>query len=189
MEFITLENKDSVSLVKDVLLYPLKVNKDDSGILIETLRTDWEEIYGKGREFVMQYFSVTKSGIARDEKVWHYHPAVQEDRFLLAQGAIITAVADNREGSPTFGLLNLFHMEAYKDPYILLIPKGVLHGFLVVSFDPAILLNYPTALYNPNEEKRISYGEAQVKLPDGSLFSWDQVRSEFGSNTSSNEKS
>jgi len=178
MEFITLANKDSVSLIKDVLMHPLKVNRDESGILVETLRTDWKGIYGERREFAMQYFSVTQSGIARDEAVWHYHPQ-QEDRFLVAQGEVIAAVADNRQGSRTFGLLNLFHMKAAIDPYILLIPKVTLHGFLVVSHTPAVLLNFPTLLYNPNEEQRLSYDRAKIKGFHGSLFSWDQVRKEF----------
>ena len=187
MEFITLASKDKVRLIKDVLLYPLKVNKDDSGILIETLRADWQEIYGKGREFAMQYLSVTKSSIARDEKIWHYHFG-QEDRFLIAQGEIIVAVADNREESQTKGILNLFHMKTQEDPYVLLIPRGTLHGFLVVSKEDAILLNFPTSLYNPSDELRMSYEEAQIKLPDGSLFSWDQVRSKLGLNIASNRK-
>lgn len=178
MEFITLANKNSVSLVKDVLIHPLKVNRDESGILVETLRTDWKEIYGKNREFTMQYFSVTKSAVARDEDVWHFHPT-QEDRFVVVQGAIVTAIADNRQNSETFGLLNLFYMQADKDPYILLIPKGTLHGFLVVSHTPAILLNFPTSLHNLNEEKRLPYDSAQIKESDGSLFLWDHVRKEF----------
>jgi len=187
MEFITLANKDSVNLVKNVLIYPLKVNRDESGILVETLRKDWKGIYGANREFTMQYYSVTKSGVARDEAVWHYH-LKQEDRFLVAQGEIITAVADNRQGSETFGILNLFHMKAEVDPYILLIPKGTLHGFLVVSYTPAVLLNFPTFLYNTSEEQRISYREAKIKNSEGSLFTWDQVRSKFSLNTASDDK-
>lgn len=187
MEFITLANKDSSSLIKDVLMYPLKVNRDESGILIETLRTDSKEIYGKNRKFAMQYFSVTESGIARDENVWHHH-LKQEDRFLIAQGEIITAVADNRQNSRTLGLLNLFHMKTDTDPYILLIPKGTLHGFLVVSDTPAVLLNFPTFLYNPSEEQRLPYDIAQIKESDGSLFSWDHVREEFFLKHASNEK-
>lgn len=180
MEFITLANYKTSKIIKDVLLYPLKVNQDESGgILVETLRKDWKEIYGQNREFSMQYFSVTDSNIARDENVWHQHPNYQEDRFLLAQGEIVTAVADNREGSPTKELLNLFYMKAYQDPYIVLIPKGTLHGFLVVSKEPAILLNFPTGLYNPKEEGRILYSEAKVKTETGELFNWNLVRKEF----------
>lgn len=187
MKFITLSNKDSAHLVKDVLMHPLKVNRDESGILVETLRADWKGIYGKGREFAMQYFSVTQSGIARDETVWHHHPR-QEDRFLVAQGEIIVAVADNRQDSKTFGLLNLFHMKADTNPYILLIPKGTLHGFMVVSRSSAVLLNFPTFLYNPSEEQRLPHREAKIKNSEGSLFLWDQVRRKFSLNTNANGK-
>lgn len=180
MDFITLKNKDSQRLIKDVLLFPLKINQDESGgILVETLRKDWKEIYGDGREFSMQYYSVTDSGIARDEKVWHLHPNYQEDRFLLARGEVVVAIADTREESPTKNVLNLFYMNAYEDPYMVLIPKNTLHGFLVVSKESAILLNYPTGLFNPQEEGRIPYDKVQVKTSDGNLFSWDLVRKHF----------
>ncbi len=178
MEFISLKNEKTSNIIKDVLLYPLKINKDESGVLVETLRKDWPEIYGPDREFFMQYYSITPSNAARDENVWHYHPN-QEDRFIVAQGEIVTAIADYRKDSPTFGLLNLFYMQSQIDPYILLIPKRTLHGFMVVSKAPAVLLNFPTSLYNPKEEERIPYSEALVKLPDGSLFSWNIVRKLF----------
>lgn len=187
MELITLANKEDSNVIKDVLMYPLKVNRDESGILVETLRVDWKDIYGVGREFAMQYFSVTESGVARDESVWHYHPK-QEDRFFVAQGEIIVAVADSRQDSKTFGVLNLFYMKADMDPYVLLIPKETLHGFLVVSHTSAVLLNFPTLLYNPDEEKRISYEEAGIKNSEGFLFTWDQVRRKFILNISSNGK-
>lgn len=182
IELITLENKDSVKFIKDVLLYPLKVNRDKSGVLVETLRKDWPTIYGANREFAMQYFSITEGGVARDEKVWHFHPTIQEDRFLVVSGEVVVAIADNREASPTNGLLNLFYMRPENNPYILLIPKKTLHGFMVVSKDPGVLLNFPTSLYNPKEEGRIPYDEARVKFTDGSSFSWDIVRESFKNN-------
>jgi dTDP-4-dehydrorhamnose 3,5-epimerase len=180
MDFITLQNQNEKVLVKDVLLHPLKVNRDESGTLVETLRSDWKNIYGKDREFAMQYYSKTPSGLARDEGVWHYHPE-QEDRFLVIVGEIVAAVADNRKGSETEGLLNLFYMEADESPYILLIPKQTLHGFMVISKDSAILLNFPTRIYKASEEKRIPHEEANIKLPDGRPFLWDLVRKEFPS--------
>lgn len=183
MEFITLKNKDKNTLIKDVLMHPLKVNQDESGTLIETLRSDWKGIYGKNREFAMQYYSVTPSKVARDEYLWHYHPT-QEDRFLVVQGTIIVAIADNRLDSPTKGVLNLFYMQANKDPYVLLVPHKTLHGFMVISENSAMLLNFPTKLYNPKEEGRIPYKEAKVKLSNGSLFSWDYVRKIISNSTS-----
>jgi dTDP-4-dehydrorhamnose 3,5-epimerase len=176
MEFINLTNKDSVKLIDGVIMHPLKVNKDDSGVLVETLKTDWTEVYGQNREFAMQYYSITPSGLARDEDVWHFHPTVQEDRFVLISGEIIVAIADKREESETKDVLNLFQIKAQEDPYLLLIPKGTLHGFFVSSKEQAIIVNFPTALYNPEEEGRMPFKEADVRLPDGTLFSWDVVR-------------
>src|SRR3990167_4655470 len=112
MDFINLKNIKKNKLIEGVIVRPLKVNRDASGVLVETLRTDWMDIYGPGREFAMQYYSVTPSGVARDEDVWHFHPTTQEDRFLVVQGSIIVAIADNRNESSTCGLLNLFSMEA-----------------------------------------------------------------------------
>ncbi len=179
MDFITLQNRENHQLIQDLFLHPLKINKDASGTLVETLRSDWEGIYGPGREFAMQYYSRTPAGLARDESVWHYHPTTQEDRFLVIEGRIVVAVADNREDSKTRGLLNLFYMRADKDPYIVLIPKKTLHGFMVVSNEDAILLNFPTSLYNPSEEERVPYENAGIKLSDGTSFSWDLVRTQI----------
>jgi dTDP-4-dehydrorhamnose 3,5-epimerase len=179
MDFITFKNINNTKIIKDVVMHPYKVNEDASGVLVETLRRDWQDIYNLGREFFMQYYSETPSNIARDEDVWHYHPTTQDDRFSVVKGEIVVAVADNRETSETKGLLNLFYINARKDPYLLLIPRKTLHGFMVVSKEPAILINFPTALYNPQEEGRIPYEQAQVKTSDGTLFNWDLVRKEF----------
>ena len=62
MDFISLSNLSSSKLIKDVLIYPLKINKDASGVLVETLRVDWKGIYGKDREFAMQYYSRRNCG-------------------------------------------------------------------------------------------------------------------------------
>lgn len=179
IDFITVENKGRQKLIKDVVVHPYKINEDASGVLVETLRKDWQDIYNEGREFFMQYYSETPPGEARDEKVWHYHPTVQDDRFSVVKGEIVVAVADNRKDSETFGLLNLFYINARKDPYMFLIPRRTLHAFMVVSKESAILINFPTGLYNLKEEVRVSHEDAQVKFPDGTLFSWDLVRKEF----------
>ena len=179
MQFITLENKDKVKLIQDVVIKAYKINQDASGVLVETLRKDWTDVYGEGREFSMQYYSETPSGQARDETVWHYHPTVQDDRFSVVKGEIVVAIGDNREGSKTEGLVNVFYINAKKDPYLLLIPRRTLHGFMVVSKEPAILINFPTGLYNPKEEGRIPYSQALMRMPDGTPFSWDLVRKEL----------
>jgi dTDP-4-dehydrorhamnose 3,5-epimerase len=179
MEFITLENYKTSKIIKDVVMHPYKVNEDSSGVLVETMRRDWSDIYNDGREFFMQYYSETPPGLARDEDVWHYHPTTQDDRFSVVKGEIVVAIGDNREDSETKGLLNLFYINARKDPYIVLIPRRTLHGFMVVSKEPAILINFPTGFYNTDEEGRIPYAQENIKTETGELFTWDLVRKEF----------
>lgn len=179
MEFITLDNYKSLKLIKDVVIHPYAVHQDETGLLVETLKTNWLDVYNKGREFFQQYYSETPPNTARDENLWHYHPTIQDDRFSAVKGEIVVAIADNRKDSPTNGLLNLFYINARKDPYMVLVPRRTLHGFMVVSKEPAILINFPTGLYNPKEEGRIPYSEAKVKTTEGITFSWDLVRKEF----------
>lgn len=179
MEFITIFNQKD--LISDVVLYPLRVNRDERGILVETLKVDWPEVFNINRPFAQNYYSITNSGVARDEEVWHYHLS-QEDRFVVIQGDIVVALYDWRKKSPTYDRLDLFKMgesEGEDGQYLLIIPTNTLHGFCVVSPKPAILLNFPTLLYNPSEEGRISHREAGVRFPDGEPFTWEAVRSYF----------
>ena len=130
--------------------------------------------------FAQTYYSITKTGVARDEKLWHYHPGGQQDRFGVIQGEIVVAIFDWRKNSTTYGQLNLFRLGELpqdKGQYLVLVPKRCLHGFVVVSHKPAILFNFPTRLYDPKEEKRIPLNK--VKLADKSFFSWDKVRKDF----------
>jgi dTDP-4-dehydrorhamnose 3,5-epimerase len=181
LEFFDLTKKDSYKLIQDVVIHPLKVNRDPRGILVEIMKTNWENIYDKKKlPFTQIYYSMTKSGVARDEDLWHYHPGGQQDRFGVIQGEIVIAIFDWRKKSSTFGQLNLFHLgELPKDKgqYLVLVPRRCLHGFVVVSKKPAILFNFPSRFYDVREEKRIPFKE--VKLEAGSFFSWNRVRKKF----------
>jgi dTDP-4-dehydrorhamnose 3,5-epimerase len=179
--YFNLSKKNSYRFIADVVIHPLKVNRDPRGSLVEIMKTSWKDIYSKDSlPFSQTYYSETLPGTARDEDLWHYHPAGQQDRFGVIKGEIVVAIFDSRKNSKTFGLLNLFHMgELAKDQgrYLVLVPKRCLHGFVVVSHKPAVLFNFPTRLYDPEQEKRIPL--EKFKLKDGSLFSWNKVRKDF----------
>lgn len=177
--FITLDNQKN--LIEEVILYPLKVNRDKRGVLVETLKATWAEVYSNKRPFAQNYYSITEPGIARDKDLWHVHK-LQEDRFVVISGDIVVALFDYRKTKKTYKMLNLFKMgEANGDSgqYLLLIPMGVMHGFCVVSEKPAVLLNFPTRLYDPNDEGRIPHLEANAIFSDGASFSWEKIISSF----------
>lgn len=175
-----LSKLNTYKLIQDVVVHPLKVFRDPRGILVETLKNGWLDICSPAKPFSQNYFSETKSNTARDEDCWHFHPTKQLDRFVTIKGEIVVALYDNRQTSATKGLLNLFLMGESNDDkgyYNLLIPQNVLHCFLVVSKIPAIILNFPTTLFDTKEEGRISF--SRVKISDGKIFSWNDIRSIF----------
>lgn len=167
--YIDLSNQND--LIQDLILRKLVIHKDSSGSLVETLRADWSDVVGDNFPFAMQYMSTTPSGIARDEGKWHVHKD-QVDRFICVSGRIVTATYDSRPKSPTHGKLNLFIQGPQKEEemFLLLIPKEVAHAFLVISKEPAYLLNLPTQLYNPDDEGRV----------DNKDLNWQDVRDDFG---------
>src|SRR3989344_7945368 len=105
---INLSNQND--LIEGVILRKLAVHKDTTGSLVETLRSDWKDVFNSGDlAFAMQYMSITPSAVARDEDMWHIHK-FQKDRFICISGRIITAVYDPRKDSKTTGQINLFVM-------------------------------------------------------------------------------
>lgn len=167
-QYITLGNQQN--LIDGVIMRKLIIHKDPTGTLVETLRNDWSDVLNRDLPFAMQYMSQTSSGIARDEKKWHVHKN-QEDRFICTGGRIITAIFDPRPTSKTKDTLNLFLMGPGKveEMYLLVIPKETYHGFMVISDSPGYLLNFPTKLYNPQDEGRI----------ENTQFKWQSVREDF----------
>jgi dTDP-4-dehydrorhamnose 3,5-epimerase len=171
------------TLIQDVLLRPLKVNSDPRGNLTEVLRADWAEVYGDELPFAQAYFSHTLPRVARDEDRWHVH-ARQHDRFVIASGCAVVALADLRPESRTFPALQLYRLAGPGGDGLqamLVVPPRVLHCFLALPPSGALLLNFPTRLYDPEDEGRITFQEAGVKLVDGTAFSWEIVRAQLTS--------
>lgn len=181
LEFLSLKNKQN--LIDGVKLHQLKINRDSRGLLVETLKENWEDVFRRPEmQFGQSYCSVTLPGFARDEDKLHNHPTKQTDRFVVIQGSAVFALYDWREGSSTHGKLNLFLMgETNEDDnqYLLLIPQNVLHGFCTVGEKPCYLLGFPNQTYDPSEEGRIPLTDVAINFPDGSQFSWQVIRDQF----------
>ena len=170
---------DRSGLICDVVVRRLQVNRDPRGILVETLRADWADCYDSaGRAFGQSYYSLTEPGVARDEDRWHVHQR-QSDRFIVPLGDAVVALYDPREGSSTRGRLNLIRLggsNGDQGQYLVLIPPRVLHGFVVVSATPALLLNYPTHLWDAADEGRIPFSDVDARMADERPFAWDVIR-------------
>jgi len=156
---------------------------DPRGFLIETLRHDDSTV--RGDEFAMSYASVTLPGEFRDRNRWHVHK-VQTDRFVVVLGEMILALYDSRPDSPSQGRLEVIRMKGapYAQPSqefkvdvetsLVPIPPGVYHCIGNLSTQPFLLVNFPTKLYNPEDEGRVPFLEVPVDSLQGP-FEWAKV--------------
>lgn len=137
-----------MELIEGVKVRKLKVVPDSRGYLMEMLRRDWEEFM----QFGQAYITACYPGVI---KAWHYHK-LQWDHFVCVSGMARVVLYDDREGSPTRGLVNEFHI-GYLNPALLKIPPLVYHGFTAEGPETALIVNFPTELYNyqqPDEYRR-----------------------------------
>lgn len=145
-------------MIHDVETRDLEVNVDERGALTEVFREDWD-FYDDPS---MSYFSESYPGIVR---AWHRHTRGQIDHFVVPSGRVKVAIYDERDGSLSNGELDTFvigtgNMRAIR------VPGDCWHGFKVIGDERAILMNFPTNLYNyedPDEE-HLPYDTDRIPL-------------------------
>jgi len=144
-----------LDLIKDVVVKQLKIIPDDRGYLMEMMRKDWPEFM----QFAQSYMTACYPGVY---KAWHYHKK-QYDHFVCITGMAKVVLFDPRPDSPTRGKVNAFHM-GQLNPILLRIPPFVYHGFTAEGGQTAIIVNYPTELYNYAEpdEYRLPYNDPSI---------------------------
>ena len=150
-------------MIEGVETRDLRVNTDERGHLVEMFREDWEEY---APEPAMSYYSMSYPGVIR---AWHRHTRGQVDHFTCPQGRIKVGIYDDRDNSPTTGEVDTFVIGEHNQQ-IVRIPGECWHGFKVIGNEQAILINFPTNLYDyedPDEE-RIPYDTD--KIP----FDWNE---------------
>src|SRR5437773_2477151 len=101
---------------------------DERGFFREAFRLDQiEAAVRRPLRFVQMNHSRSARGALRGLHAEHWDKLV-----YVTSGEVFTAVADLREGSPTFGQVDTFQLSA-EVPRTLFIPSGVAHGYCVLS--------------------------------------------------------
>jgi len=133
----------------------LRLIPDERGWLMELLRTDWEEY----EKFGQAYVTTCYPGVV---KAWHYHKG-QTDHFAGLSGSAKLVLYDARDDSPTKGMINEFFIGTL-NPILVKIPRLVYHGFAAVGNETAVIINFPTALYNYQkpDELRVPYDDPSI---------------------------
>lgn len=142
-------------MIEGVRVKALQMFADERGALMELLRSDDPDF----QKFGQAYVSISYPGVIR---AWHYH-RLQTDAFVCVCGMIKVPLYDARDDSPTKGQLQEFFL-GDQHRIMVTIPPGVMHGYKVVSSEPAYLLNFPTEPYNraQPDEYRLPYDTEQI---------------------------
>ena len=95
-------------------------------------------------------------------KAFHWHKK-QDDLWFVATGKAIVVLHDLRDNSPTKDETQI--ITAGKDDYkLIVIPRGVAHGYKVLSEEPVLLFYHTTEPYNPRnpDEGRMSFDDSRI---------------------------
>ncbi|MFA5134045.1 MAG: dTDP-4-dehydrorhamnose 3,5-epimerase family protein [Patescibacteria group bacterium] len=127
---------------------------------MEVLRSD----EGLLQKFGQTTFTVAYPGTI---KAFHWHKK-QDDLWFIAEGQAKIVLHDLRNGSLTCGETQVIITEE-ANPQLILIPKGVAHGYKVLGEKPAMLFYHTTEPYNALEpdEERIPFDDKKIN------FNWN----------------
>ncbi|MBT2686894.1 dTDP-4-dehydrorhamnose 3,5-epimerase family protein [Bacillus sp. ISL-47] len=131
---------------------------DDRGFFAELIRDDEPHFLSK---FGQASWSMSYPGVI---KAFHYHEK-QDDLWFFPSGNAQVVLFDLREDSPTKGETNVYYM-GEENPILLLIPKGVAHGYRVLGEKPAVIIYFTTESYKNEEpdEKRIAWDDPLINF-------------------------
>lgn len=142
-------------MINGVVLKKLVRHSDDRGFFMEILRDD-EELLKRFRQASM---AKSYPGVI---KAFHSHE-LQDDLWFFPSGNAQVVLHDLRGDSPTKGETNTFYL-GEDNPGLLVIPKGVAHGYRVLGNEPAVIVYFTTESYQPEhpDEIRIPWDDPRI---------------------------
>lgn len=145
-------------MINGILQTPLKQFHDERGKVMHMLRSTDNHFIAFGEV----YFSWIYPNII---KAWHKHKEMVMN-YAVPVGSIKVVLYDDRTGSPTFGEVNEFYMNA-ENYYLLTIPNGIWYGFKAMGGQSAMIVNCSTIPHDPEEIIRIDAFDTSIP------YSWD----------------
>jgi dTDP-4-dehydrorhamnose 3,5-epimerase len=151
---------NSPDLIEGILIEPLQIYPDDRGFFCELARL------GKGlaskmlpdeQRKIQVSLTLTYPGTI---KAIHYH-SEQSDLWAPVSGMVQVFLYDLRRNSSTFGAINTIFAGRFQ-PWEILIPPGVAHGYKALGVEPIQLLYFTDRHYNPADELRLPYDHPDI---------------------------
>jgi|TARA_B110000444_G_scaffold253593_1_gene284718 dTDP-4-dehydrorhamnose 3,5-epimerase len=129
-------------MINDLNIIALKVIKDDRGDILHMLREDADHYAGFGEV----YFSEIKP----DEiKAWKKNNVATQS-LSVPFGHVRFVMYDDREHSPTFGVIQVVELGREENYSLLQIPPKVWYGFSCAGPSPSLISNCSNMLHDPS---------------------------------------
>ncbi len=140
-----------------------RVFKDDRGRLVKTFHEEMFKSNGLETDFKEEYYSVSSKNILRG---LHFQlpPHDHIKCVTCIDGKIFDVVVDLRKESSTYKHYFSLELDSEKGN-MLYIPKGLAHGFYVMS-EKAIFLNRTTTVYAPDSDVGIHWDSCGIEWPN-----------------------
>jgi len=139
--------------IHDVRITPLRRIPDERGAILHMLRADAPAFESFGEI----YFSVVYPGVI---KGWHIHRQMTLN-YAVPVGMVKLVCYDDREGSPTRGVLQELHVGEL-DYVLVTIPPLIWNGFKGEGDRPALVANCATIPHDPSEIDRLDPFSEQI---------------------------
>lgn len=141
----------------------VKINKittyaHDRGNFREILRNDDKLL----KKFGQASLTVTYPGII---KAFHWHKK-QDDLWYAISGNARVVLYDLRKESKTYRQTMQLCIGDQAEPILIVIPKGVAHGYQVLGNKPFTLIYFTTESYNAKkpDELRIPFDDSEINF-------------------------
>jgi len=138
-QLVTADWRSTADLIDGVVVHEVRNVPTRNGITTEVFRQDWGIVAGEVTHAIHVHF---RAGAI---SAWHSHREKTDHLFVVA-GLLRAVLYDDREGSPTRGMLNELHL-SHSRPQLVVIPPRVFHGLQALGSEPAAFVNYFDRLY------------------------------------------
>ncbi|MFA6917110.1 MAG: dTDP-4-dehydrorhamnose 3,5-epimerase [Parachlamydiales bacterium] len=147
--------------IPDVLIIEHRIFGDERGFFYESFNEkEFREATGVADTFVQDNHSRSVKNVLRGLHFQEENP--QGKLVRVSVGSVFDVAVDIRPDSPTFGQWISVILDD-KKRQSLWIPKGLAHGFLVLS-DVAEFLYKTTDYYNPKAEKTLRWDDPYLNI-------------------------
>lgn len=153
--------------IEDVILIKPKVFGDNRGFFMESYKKS--EFYKNGITVEFNQDNHSKSS-AKVLRGLHYQakPYSQAKLVRCGRGRIYDVAVDLRPGSKTFSKYVKVELSE-ENKYMLFIPEGFAHGFVVLS-DEAELLYKASGEYSPAHDRGVLWNDKDINIDWGIDF-------------------